>query len=407
MNTLALHCLILSPSNPTKELIEHSLQNQFDNFRITNTTNLHDAIMEVESSHFNIALLVLDPLQDDHHKLFGKLKSIFISLPTVMIANNKDLDVLIGMLDDHADRYEIIEARGLTENTVRYSMLKAIRNHESTRDLERLKKEFQGSLTKNRGLPDKLPDLVFICDRSGKLLDINETALQFFGISREKILLRPIFEVLGLNRGDFDMLLSRAVAQEEKAEAFEIEYRPPNGGGAVFGKTHLIHDDDPTNKDRPIEFQGVIRDITPQKALERQLRESEDQHRTLYQLARICSSSLRLTDVVDQSLEMIHHCFHAKGSMLLMNQHGENLNLIREFGMPKSIRDSYASENPPILGQDLIGRLAISSGIITDHHGRFEVESEEGMGTTFRIYLPSCVNDSSQANIISIENTAD
>ena len=135
MNTTALHCLILSPSNPTTKILEHSLQNQYDNSRITNTTDPDDAIMEVESSHFNLILLVLDPLQDNHQKLFSKLRRKFISIPTVLIAKNKDFDVLLGMLDDHADRCEIIEAQGLTENTVRYSMLKAIRNHESAREV--------------------------------------------------------------------------------------------------------------------------------------------------------------------------------------------------------------------------------------------------------------------------------
>jgi signal transduction histidine kinase len=32
--------------------------------------------------------------------------------------------------------------------------------------------------------------------------------------------------------------------------------------------------------------------------------------------------------------------------------------------------------------------LAISYGIIQRHHGRIEVQSKEGEGTTFSIYLP-------------------
>ncbi len=33
--------------------------------------------------------------------------------------------------------------------------------------------------------------------------------------------------------------------------------------------------------------------------------------------------------------------------------------------------------------------LAVSEGIVEDHHGWIEVESEVGRGTEFRVYLPS------------------
>ena len=32
--------------------------------------------------------------------------------------------------------------------------------------------------------------------------------------------------------------------------------------------------------------------------------------------------------------------------------------------------------------------LAVVYGIVTDHHGEIRVSSEEGQGTTFRVYLP-------------------
>ena len=35
--------------------------------------------------------------------------------------------------------------------------------------------------------------------------------------------------------------------------------------------------------------------------------------------------------------------------------------------------------------------LAIAYGIIQEHNGKIEVESEVGKGTTFRIFLPACL----------------
>jgi PAS domain S-box-containing protein len=361
MTSTELHCLILSPEGSSIELLEASLQKQFNGSRITIAFSVRDAVSEVESSHFDLVLLVLDPLQENHRQLFSTLKEKPISMPTILVARDEDRDRLLEMLDGHDGCHEITDLRGLTENSIGHSIRKAIQNHESRWELEHVKKAFQSSLIQYRSLFDELPDMVFLCDRSGCLLDINETAVQLFGMPREKMLLRPIFEVFGLQREDFDILLSRALAREGRIEDFEIEYRP-GGREAVYGMTHLVHYPG-TDKNRPMQFQGVIRDITPHKIMERQLRESEDQYRTLYQLSRICSSSLRMADVIDQSLDMIHRCFHAKGSMLMMNKCYEELNLLKEIGMPETLRQRYDLEPVPILGQDLIGRMAISSGI--------------------------------------------
>lgn len=54
-----------------------------------------------------------------------------------------------------------------------------------------------------------------------------------------------------------------------------------------------------------MQFQGVIKDISPHKRLEQQLRQSEDRYKTLYEMARISSSSLRLDEVVERSLGLI------------------------------------------------------------------------------------------------------
>lgn len=49
-------------------------------------------------------------------------------------------------------------------------------------------------------------------DRTGCLLDVNATALRLFGYSKERMLMRPVFEAFGMNREDFEHLLDRALA---------------------------------------------------------------------------------------------------------------------------------------------------------------------------------------------------
>jgi signal transduction histidine kinase len=61
-------------------------------------------------------------------------------------------------------------------------------------------------------------------------------------------------------------------------------------------------------------------------------------------------------------------------------------------GIPPEIRgrifDPFFTTKPQGEGTGL--GLSISHGIISDHGGRFEVESEVGVGTTFTVTLPLC-----------------
>ena len=59
-------------------------------------------------------------------------------------------------------------------------------------------------------------------------------------------------------------------------------------------------------------------------------------------------------------------------------------------GMPESIRQRIFDPFFTTKGVQRSGLgLSVSYGIIRRHHGEIEVESGEGLGTTFRINLPA------------------
>jgi PAS domain S-box-containing protein len=154
-------------------------------------------------------------------------------------------------------------------------------------------------------------------------------------------------------------LLDRALAHAGPIEDFEIEFQPP-GRAPIYGLMHLLRWRQDPN--RPLQFQGVIKDISPHKRLEQELRASQDKYKTLYDLASISSSSLKLEDVVERSLELIHECCRCSATLLLMNRTYEELNYIAGRGL-NAEQLAQLERHPPVIGQDLLGRLAITAAI--------------------------------------------
>ncbi|MDB5320572.1 MAG: domain S-box [Phycisphaerales bacterium] len=85
---------------------------------------------------------------------------------------------------------------------------------------------------------------------------------------------------------------------------------------------------------------------------------------------------------------------HDEGEVSVRSRaHDENVTIeVKDggTGIPRAIRekifDPFFTTKPPGEGTGL--GLSISYGIVHDHGGKIEVESEEGQGALFRVTLP-------------------
>ena len=356
---LPIHALILESSRDAAFPLESSLKSRFQGAHITATHLCADARSLLQKSVFDLVLLNLDPLLDEHKDLLLALHEHLTPMPTLLIVSHLQEERLHEIMPELVPSWEILHGETLTEVVLSRRVRKAIASHERQWELNHLQQAFQSSLIQYQNLFDEVPDLIFLCDRSGCLLDVNATAVRLFGQPKETMLMRPVFETFGMNKEDFERLLDHALAHQGPIEDFEIEYRPV-GSEPIYGLTHLIRWQGAPG--RPVQFQGVIKDISPHKRLEQQLRQSEDRYKTLYEMAQISSSSLRLDEVVERSLALIQHACEAGGTMLLLNQRFDELNLLAATHFPDDLRARFDLA-PPTVSHDLIGRLAITPGV--------------------------------------------
>lgn len=356
---IPIHALILESGPVCAAQVEPTLKARFPGAHSTAVRECAEACELLQRSVFDLVLLNISPLAEAHRDLLQALRAHAMPMPTLLILGQGDEDLLHELFPDLPPSWEILHQEALTQGVLARRIQKAIANHQRQWELTHLQQAFQSSLVQYQNLFDEVPDLIFLCDRAGCLLDVNATASRLFGFPKEQMLMRQVCEAFGMNRADFERLLDHALTHQGPIEDMEIEFRPPSGA-PIYGLAHLIRWQSAPG--RPVQFQGVIKDISPHKRLEQQLRQSEDRYKTLYEMARISSSSLRLDEVIERSLALIRHACDAAGAMLFLNRRFEELNLLAAANCPEPVQERLR-QSPPTIGHGLIGRLAITPGV--------------------------------------------
>jgi len=143
--------------------------------------------------------------------------------------------------------------------------------------LNEARSELSRSETRYLNLFEKLNDAVFVHDLEGNILDVNRMTLEMFGYFRE--------EILSLKIGD----MHPPEAEERSRQAFEdirrdgfVKFEIPfkkKDGSVFWGEVSSSL----FNLDDKQVVQGVVRDVTSRKEIEKALLESEERYRTFVQ----------------------------------------------------------------------------------------------------------------------------
>jgi PAS domain S-box-containing protein/putative nucleotidyltransferase with HDIG domain len=147
-------------------------------------------------------------------------------------------------------------------------------------ELQSLTKELQGLREKYRSLFDRSFDYVYIHDFSGNFIDANDAALHLLGYSRDEISSLNFSSLLCKDQlakafGAIERIIK--VGSQDRLNEYKL--RCKNGDYVdVETEASIIYRDG-----KPYAIQGIARDITERKLIEKALRESEERYRTLFQ----------------------------------------------------------------------------------------------------------------------------
>lgn len=155
------------------------------------------------------------------------------------------------------------------ENQKPVGILVLARDITERKQAEQALRESENNL---RRIFDNTYDAIFIHDTDGKVLDVNQTLLDMYGVSREQALQMSIAEDFSTPNNPLDQLEHRwrRVLQGESV-TFEWEAKRPNDG-SIFDVEVALNGITLGNQKVVL---ANVRDITDRKALEEQLRQSQ------------------------------------------------------------------------------------------------------------------------------------
>ncbi len=150
-------------------------------------------------------------------------------------------------------------------------------------ELKRTEKALKRSEEKYRNLFEKMKDALYISTIDGKFIDVNQAMVELLGYdSKEEIYKLDITKDFYCNPGDREKII-KEISKKGYVKDYEIEIKRKDGKKLIVLETCHERRDENGNV---IGFEGIIRDITEKKEMERALKESEEKYRMLVEMSQ-------------------------------------------------------------------------------------------------------------------------
>jgi PAS domain S-box-containing protein len=186
-------------------------------------------------------------------------------------------------LDGHIPAYEFeyrlqhkdgsfrwIHARGTCQRDLEGKPIRFSGSHSDITERKRIEVILRESEKKYRTLFEKSKDTIFISDAGRRFIDINQAGIELFGYTKEELFSLDL-EKLYCNPEDRKVLWQK-LSRSGFVSDFEVEMKRKDGVKIIVHISFSVIKDDGGQVSG---YQGIIRDMTERKRLERQLLQSQ------------------------------------------------------------------------------------------------------------------------------------
>ncbi len=266
-----LHILLIEDNPGDANLIREMLTEAGDvSFRIEQVPRLSDGLVRLKQDGVDLVLLDLGLPDSQGLDTFRKLIEAEPDMPVIVLTGNNDQKCAVAAVREGAQDF-LIKGQ-ISEGVLERAIIYALGRKQAEEDL-RL------SESKYRSLYDSMMDAYVMVSLEGRIIEFNNAYRKMLGYTSEELLALTYQELTPeIWHAMETVIVEEEIMKRGYSDVYEKEYRRKDG--TVFPvelRAYLFRD----RHDKPVSIWGIARDITPRKAMETSLRESEDRYRRL------------------------------------------------------------------------------------------------------------------------------
>lgn len=202
-----MRILVIEDNEGDFFLVHEYLHEIFPNIEIKHNTLLKDAIVSIHDSSFDIILLDLSLPDSNGTDSIVEMVKLANEIPVIVLTGFGDLQFAMDSLKLGVQDY-------LLKDDVNPMVLKKSIGYSIERN--KISSTLRVSESKYRYLFDNNPDLIFIFNPNDyQVLDVNETAAEILGYSKDEFLKMKIWDVYEVeDKGEIDILIQNLTSNK-------------------------------------------------------------------------------------------------------------------------------------------------------------------------------------------------
>ena len=215
-------------------------------------------------------------------------------------------------------------------------------------DLIQEKEQLNDSLNHITALYLATPDMVFLHDSSGKIIEVNDKVISNFGYTREELLLLTVEDFSA--PGYSNQMAAEKLSLAEKGQPQDFDWLSKRKDGSLFPsevRLRLL----PATNQNDFRIIAVVRDISLQKQYEQQLIENRDsllykinEEQAIGAILKLSLSTLDMTNFLQNVLEELYENvtwinLKPKGAVFLKKENADQLVMCAKKNMDLEVAE--------------------------------------------------------------------
>jgi two-component system cell cycle sensor histidine kinase/response regulator CckA len=256
--------LIIDDNPADRFLLVKDILTRFETAEISEAESLEGAFDQIDNTRFDIIILDYYLKSKDGLELLEKFKSRKIDIPIIVITGRGDERIAVEAIKRGAKDY--LNKDFLTSERLEITIKSILQNRAREKEKSELERKITEARIRYQSIFEGAKEVIFICDETGNLVDVNPAGIQLFGFKNKSEIIGKQF--LSEISDEFGKEFAGKLSQIAVFQDYEMVMKNRKGDKIFVLVTITATKDDSGTLTG---FQGIIHDLTEKKRMEDEL----------------------------------------------------------------------------------------------------------------------------------------